>query len=51
MEVVACIFLMALSHHVCFANLGVTFALFALATSLSFSLALSFAFRGGSVRG
>ena len=44
MEVVACISLLAFSHHVGLANLGITFALFAFAFSFSFTLSFSLAF-------
>ena len=44
MEVVACICLMAFSHHVCSANLGIPFALFAFATSVPLSLSFAFTF-------
>ena len=44
MEVIACIGVLALSGHVGFANLGIAFALFAFAASLSLSLAFPSAF-------
>ena len=44
MEVMACINVFAFSHHTGFANVGITFALLALAFSLPFAFLVSFAF-------